>query len=167
MKKLPILVLFLTILILSCEGPEGPAGPEGDQGPQGDQGFRGYSGDPGPPGPPGEAAPQPEFAGFYHTTNMEDTYFIFWGVDQFFSVYREFGPYHPDAGNTILICEGIYSWTTGDPDIHWIYMRTTIYDLHGAESNYVYRLQNATLSQSLGEPLFGEGDGSINIAPVE
>jgi hypothetical protein len=130
-------------------------------------GYLGYPGDPGPTGPPGDAAPQPEFAGFYYTTNTEDTFFIFWGVDQFFSIYREYGPYHPDSGNTILICEGIYSWSKGDPDIYWIYMRTILYDIYGEGSNYVYRLQGLALSQSLGEPLFGEGDGTLQIAPVE
>ena len=162
------LAIFLCLLLFcSCEGPEGPvglAGPDGDQGPQGSQGYRGYQ---GYQGPPGESAPIPDFAGFYVTTNLEDRYFIFLGVDQFFSVFREYGPSHPDPGNTILICEGYYSWNGEDPRVTWIYFRTSLYDINGSESSYVYGLKGAILNQSLGEPLFEEGEESVEISPMD
>ena len=162
------LIIFLSLLLFcSCEGPEGPtgpAGPEGDLGPQGALGYRGYQ---GYQGPPGDSAPFPEFSGFYKTTNLEDIYYLFLGIDQFFSVYREYGPSHPDAGNTILICEGYDSWNGENPEVIWIYFRTNLYDINGSEASYIYGLTNTVLNQSLGEPLFGEGEESVELSLCE
>ena len=37
-RLLLVVVLFVSVLMLGCEGPTGPAGPQGPQGPQGEQG---------------------------------------------------------------------------------------------------------------------------------
>jgi len=161
-----VIVILSLMLFCHCEGPEGPMGPAGEQGSQGLQGYRGEQGD---TGPPGESAPVPEFAGFYQTTNLEDTYFIFLGIDRFFAVFRQFGSYHPDAGNTILICEGSYSWDGEMYNENWIYFKTNIYDITGSENSYVYIKKYYTLRQALGEPLFGEGEGEepVQIARMD
>jgi hypothetical protein len=51
--KWQVILSFLVIFSLSCEGPEGPQGPSG---PQGDAGTPGAPGATGPQGPPGLGA---------------------------------------------------------------------------------------------------------------
>jgi hypothetical protein len=56
-----IIALFVTVLLIGCEGqqgPAGPAGPQGAAGPQGPTGPQGPAGPPGPAGPQGSAGQQ-------------------------------------------------------------------------------------------------------------
>ena len=52
--------LFVTTVLVACEGPEGPMGPQGEQGPAGDSGPAGPRGQEGPAGPPGMRGPRGE-----------------------------------------------------------------------------------------------------------
>jgi hypothetical protein len=52
-RGLPILIIVLSILMLSCTGKQGPTGPKGEKGDHGEIGPQGPAGVQGPTGPTG------------------------------------------------------------------------------------------------------------------